>query len=307
MFGFLSVDPLTSSYPMLTPYQFAGNTPIRAIDLDGLEPYPIAGTDISNSSIPDFSEAAVGKRMSAQEIAYRQNFRRALSMGYNGAEANKYSQLVQGSDPIARYLQGANTRLPNLLGDVSFPNANGLDDFAGNIAAGSAYAMGAALVAPLVSGLGTVGGGGQIANYASTLGATGYEFGSGADLAIRGTSFASNLWQQTMNNAATGGNYNLVEGFASAALPLNFFEKGLASSVGLYQSEAPIPGQSAAVFETDFDITRGLLNGAANQVGSKFPTLFGGGTASQIFASEAAQLSVSSAATAVGSSLDDKN
>jgi len=34
---FLSVDPLTSSYPMLTPYQFASNTPIWAIDLDGLE------------------------------------------------------------------------------------------------------------------------------------------------------------------------------------------------------------------------------------------------------------------------------
>lgn len=34
---FLSVDPLTSTYPMLTPYQFASNTPIQAIDLDGLE------------------------------------------------------------------------------------------------------------------------------------------------------------------------------------------------------------------------------------------------------------------------------
>ena len=34
---FLSVDPLTQSYPWYTPYQFAGNTPIWAIDLDGLE------------------------------------------------------------------------------------------------------------------------------------------------------------------------------------------------------------------------------------------------------------------------------
>ena len=36
MARFLSVDPLTSSYPMLTPYQFASNSPIAAIDLDGL-------------------------------------------------------------------------------------------------------------------------------------------------------------------------------------------------------------------------------------------------------------------------------
>ncbi|WP_166437314.1 RHS repeat-associated core domain-containing protein [Niastella caeni] len=34
---FLSVDPLTKKYPELTPYQFASNTPIAAIDLDGLE------------------------------------------------------------------------------------------------------------------------------------------------------------------------------------------------------------------------------------------------------------------------------
>ncbi|MGB0431208.1 MAG: RHS repeat domain-containing protein [Bacteroidia bacterium] len=34
---FLSVDPLFKSFPWYTPYQFAGNKPIWAIDLDGLE------------------------------------------------------------------------------------------------------------------------------------------------------------------------------------------------------------------------------------------------------------------------------
>ena len=34
---FISVDPLTKKYPMLTPYQFASNSPIAGIDLDGLE------------------------------------------------------------------------------------------------------------------------------------------------------------------------------------------------------------------------------------------------------------------------------
>jgi RHS repeat-associated protein len=34
---FLSVDPLFKSFPWYTPYQFAGNTPIQAIDLDGEE------------------------------------------------------------------------------------------------------------------------------------------------------------------------------------------------------------------------------------------------------------------------------
>src|ERR1700733_13381371 len=34
---FLSVDPITRDYPELTPYQFASNSPIASIDLDGLE------------------------------------------------------------------------------------------------------------------------------------------------------------------------------------------------------------------------------------------------------------------------------
>ncbi|WP_245189412.1 RHS repeat domain-containing protein [Lunatimonas salinarum] len=36
---FLSVDPLAADYPWYTPYQFAGNNPIRFVDLDGLEEY----------------------------------------------------------------------------------------------------------------------------------------------------------------------------------------------------------------------------------------------------------------------------
>ncbi len=36
---FLSVDPLTKSYPELSPFAFAENTPIMAIDLDGEEKY----------------------------------------------------------------------------------------------------------------------------------------------------------------------------------------------------------------------------------------------------------------------------
>ena len=34
---FLSLDPLSKKFPMLSPFQFANNTPIWAVDLDGLE------------------------------------------------------------------------------------------------------------------------------------------------------------------------------------------------------------------------------------------------------------------------------
>jgi len=46
---FLSTDPITDEYPELTPYQFASNTPIQAIDLDGLEGFIATGMPMGNS------------------------------------------------------------------------------------------------------------------------------------------------------------------------------------------------------------------------------------------------------------------
>jgi len=37
---FLSIDPLQKKYPFYTPYQFAGNMPIAAVDQDGMEIAP---------------------------------------------------------------------------------------------------------------------------------------------------------------------------------------------------------------------------------------------------------------------------
>jgi len=55
---FLSVDPISHLYPMLTPYQFASNSPISGIDMDGLEFYYAAdgkflgqGKDLENKEV----------------------------------------------------------------------------------------------------------------------------------------------------------------------------------------------------------------------------------------------------------------
>ena len=45
---FLSVDPLSPDYPWYTPYQFAGNKPIQAIDLDGLEEHIVNTGDLQS-------------------------------------------------------------------------------------------------------------------------------------------------------------------------------------------------------------------------------------------------------------------
>lgn len=55
---FLSVDPLTNSYPWYTPYQFSGNNPIRYIDLDGLEAQDPQDTEKKDNGGVPASESA---------------------------------------------------------------------------------------------------------------------------------------------------------------------------------------------------------------------------------------------------------
>jgi hypothetical protein len=64
---FLSVDPLTKDYPWYTPYQFAGNKPIMAIDLDGLEEFvkiflPDGGTGYNYIKTINYSDLYPGQK-----------------------------------------------------------------------------------------------------------------------------------------------------------------------------------------------------------------------------------------------------
>ncbi len=63
---FLSVDPLTQSYPELTPYQFASNTPIAAIDLDGLEALIVAFPEYKAD--PELQVTVYGKTFKAPKV-----------------------------------------------------------------------------------------------------------------------------------------------------------------------------------------------------------------------------------------------
>lgn len=59
---FLSVDPLTKDYPYLTSYQFASNSPVSGVDLDGLEYYYAAdGSFIGQGANPNSLEVRLGK------------------------------------------------------------------------------------------------------------------------------------------------------------------------------------------------------------------------------------------------------
>ena len=59
---FKSIDPLTKSYPWLTPYQFSGNSPIRFIDLDGAEIFdPLTKWFMTDAAITITTKPKSGK------------------------------------------------------------------------------------------------------------------------------------------------------------------------------------------------------------------------------------------------------
>src|ERR1700732_3094029 len=57
---FLSLDPLQKKYPELTPYQFASNTPIQAVDLDGRESEHFTVSWADKSKKPVISNHTIG-------------------------------------------------------------------------------------------------------------------------------------------------------------------------------------------------------------------------------------------------------
>ena len=75
---FLSVDPLTANYSMLTPYQYASNTPIQAIDVDGLESF----RDLGNRLDPVMINLNATKE---DYDAFNEGFAKGLAGGAGGA------------------------------------------------------------------------------------------------------------------------------------------------------------------------------------------------------------------------------
>jgi RHS repeat-associated protein len=94
---FLSVDPLTKEYPELSPYQFASNTPIQAIDLDGLEAWNITRQwekkDIDGFAT--YAEAEIKKAVADKVKEDCADFSLRLLVGY--ASANNLPLTFQNS------------------------------------------------------------------------------------------------------------------------------------------------------------------------------------------------------------------
>ena len=179
---FASVDPLTHDYPHYSPYQFAGNMPIMASDVDGLEPYVEMMEDGSthNLSIRLVDAPAV------YAYSIRQTFLHGLSRGMSVRDSRKATQILRsgGSDPVTRALaerfwRGSGPM--SVAGEVDFTGVRwGLDGMAADVSTFATVSMGVTLAAPVVSAVGTVGGGAAALEASASAIATkiGFSFGA---------------------------------------------------------------------------------------------------------------------------------
>jgi len=114
---FLSEDPLTKNYPMLTPYQFASNTPTCGIDLDGLEFYYTAdgfpiGKIGNNTQIRLVDDKDVNTVFIY--ITWANNSKKPKYVNYATDQSNKFSS-PKPQEPQANIVKKAWNKLDKVM------------------------------------------------------------------------------------------------------------------------------------------------------------------------------------------------
>lgn len=118
---FLSVDPLTKEYPWYTPYQIAGNKPIYAIDLDGLEESPAIESGMnwkvaSKLATSESEQAGIYRQLQHGPSANRVNL---YIVSKNRDKSNGDTDwALQGSFVQAKYLSGISVLEVESLSDA---------------------------------------------------------------------------------------------------------------------------------------------------------------------------------------------
>ncbi|GEM_PF-3217860 len=111
---FLSVDPLAGSYPWYTPYQFAGNMPIAAIDLDGLEEWVVirwtknnklVGITILHQEKDNFVAARVNQELPGLITFYKNNVKKFNNILQNSIDSEPQSRkaIKERAETIEKY------------------------------------------------------------------------------------------------------------------------------------------------------------------------------------------------------------
>jgi RHS repeat-associated protein len=118
---FMQLDPLTDSYPFLTPYQFAGNDPIANVDLDGLEPERVieyGGELIGDYGAKGLTNVIISAGKQAAKSGFWKGAGRFLKGFWNGTkELGSFAINIFNPDPEKNTLVQTGKFLYNTVTD----------------------------------------------------------------------------------------------------------------------------------------------------------------------------------------------
>jgi len=97
---FLSLDPIADEYPHYSPYQFAGNAPIGAVDMDGLEP----AYTYYNSQFSRWVSMPAGDNLQRRNIPYEQ--RKAIPVGSGPNDGGRGVSVLLNVIPVVNEGKG---------------------------------------------------------------------------------------------------------------------------------------------------------------------------------------------------------
>ncbi len=129
---FPSVDPLTAEYPWYTPYQFAGNMPICAVDLDGAEPWfnpttgknqpPVIKTVKEKTVLESYMPYVVGQNnlVSPNNNVFQEPIGDDIKGTYPGAFGTHAAALIHRAAIVNRHARDSKRTKYGTLDDKSY-------------------------------------------------------------------------------------------------------------------------------------------------------------------------------------------
>lgn len=133
---FLSVDPITESYPQLSPYQFGSNRPIDGVDFDGLEwiPYRKWTQDYDKGGV-----AAIFANVTTNTVLGAVNAVAGVGMGAKNGAVYLYKAFTGKVNPKADATTAYNNAKSKVSSFVSQPNGKIAKDVLNSATSPEAY------------------------------------------------------------------------------------------------------------------------------------------------------------------------
>ena len=287
--GFASVDPLSHDYPELSPYQYAGNTPIQASDLDGLEP----AKETDGATVTGGENGSVVftmPRMSDGEIRYRKSYRMAKARGATYMDAHSFANRMAVPGTFSEAVEAIHATggsLRRYSGDIGFSTSGGLGNgFAGGLATGVLIGVSTPLVATVLApALAETGAGALRATFSG--GSTTYRLlsphiGKGLRWLTVGTaseraaSGGAETLFQTVLNPITKSDYDISAIGSAVAFPNRYWAQGIGAGINWEAGEWPsFDPVQAAMAATSNELSGRIFGKASSStLGDSFSTLF---------------------------------